>query len=979
MVILFAVVLILLPHSAQADLSDGLVAHYTFDDVSGSVVPDSSGHNYDGELQNGAAVEAGKSANGVRFDGTDDMVLIPYQLLQTQEPTFSYSFFVKVDADGDDNHFLLGQATSGSAGHFCQGVTYDNVSHNLDVLKSNFDNDWTIRKNTDLSDWTHVVVTNSEATGKSQLYINGVSVGGEDSTCLQTLAPYFTLGRALWPGFNIELKGMLDDVRVYDRALSPSEVTELTNQGLTSSLSITNPSNGATVHGTTTLQAEAGGSPSMSSVQFYANGNAVGSADTTPPFQYSWDTSSLEEGDYVVSAVGTDGNGDIVAATPITVTVDTTPSFKGVNSYNIGQTTATVVWVTDEPTSGRMEYGLTTGYGATSAQQTELTYYHTATLTGLTPGTTYHFRAQAEDANDNTANSTDTTFTTLENYEGSEWHVTTAGSASGDGSDNNPWDLQTALSQPSEVQPGDTIWVHGGTYSGNFLSQLAGTVTRPITVRNYNDERVIVDGGSSNDEVFYVTGQYSWYWGLEVINSNPDRTSPDSGNGLPGRNRGEGLFVTGPSNRFINNLSHDTAQGMGNWEGATGAEVYGNLFYYNGWQGPDGGAGHGLYMNNNLGMKNIENNFIFSNFGYGIHAYTQGGQLKNIMLRNNTSFYNGHLSDGSVYTTNILLGGYPQALYAMIFGNAAYSPQSGGGGLDLGYTGGCNYCTVSNNFLAAATALRNIGTSPEKVIEGNLMYGAAPSGFETNYPNNTYTSSPPVDTTVLFRPNAYETDKANITIFNWPGASSVAIDPSSMLAAGDTYEVIDIQNYFGDPVLSSTYSGGSISIPMTNTAVTAAVGNNLPTAPAHTPTEFGTFMLIKTTPVSSENQSNDNSGEAASQSQSSATQAGTTKVSKVGRGRQYTSFAAPVVPISSSEDNCSSSSSVRTRGQQSGVAGANTALGCEVPANLQQTASQNLNGSLGGQRSAWQFVVGGSMVILGVGTTVFMIVRFKLP
>ena len=33
----------------------------------------------------------------------------------------------------------------------------------------------------------------------------------------------------------------------------------------------------------------------------------------------------------------------------------------------------------------------------------------------------------------------------------------------------NPWDLDTALSQPSSVQPGDVIWLLGGTYHNRAM------------------------------------------------------------------------------------------------------------------------------------------------------------------------------------------------------------------------------------------------------------------------------------------------------------------------------------------------------------------------------------------------------------------------------------------------------------------------------------------------------------------------------
>ena len=40
---------------------------------------------------------------------------------------------------------------------------------------------------------------------------------------------------------------------------------------------------------------------------------------------------------------------------------------------------------------------------------------------------------------------------------GDAYHVKVGGTSSGDGSINNPWDLQTALSRTRTVQAGDTI------------------------------------------------------------------------------------------------------------------------------------------------------------------------------------------------------------------------------------------------------------------------------------------------------------------------------------------------------------------------------------------------------------------------------------------------------------------------------------------------------------------------------------------
>ena len=59
-------------------------------------------------------------------------------------------------------------------------------------------------------------------------------------------------------------------------------------------------------------------------------------------------------------------------------------------------------------------------------------------------------------------------------------------------------------------------------------------------------------------------------------------------------------------------------------------------------------------------------------------------------------------------------------------------------------------------------------------------------------------SNKPSANKVLVRPNAYETGRANITVFNWQDLNSVAVDVSSAgLSVGQAFQVVDTQNFFG--------------------------------------------------------------------------------------------------------------------------------------------------------------------------------------
>lgn len=91
---------------------------------------------------------------------------------------------------------------------------------------------------------------------------------------------------------------------------------------------------------------------------------------------------------------------------------NTPPTLSGITASSLTSNSAVITWNTDEPSTTRVEYGLTTAYGSLSALDATLAINHTRTLSGLNPSTTYHFRVISKDAADNTAASGDRTFTT---------------------------------------------------------------------------------------------------------------------------------------------------------------------------------------------------------------------------------------------------------------------------------------------------------------------------------------------------------------------------------------------------------------------------------------------------------------------------------------------------------------------------------------------------------------------------------------
>ncbi len=125
--------------------------------------------------------------------------------------------------------------------------------------------------------------------------------------------------------------------------------------------------------------------------------------------------------------------------------------------------------------------------------------------------------------------------------ESASYYVSPSGRPTGDGSLGNPWDLQTALNQPSSLRPGDTIWLRGGTYRGTFISRLTGSGSAPIILRQYPGERATLDGGnSSGDGILTIYGAYAWYWGFEIMSSDSVRVSSQVGSNPIDIGRGGG-------------------------------------------------------------------------------------------------------------------------------------------------------------------------------------------------------------------------------------------------------------------------------------------------------------------------------------------------------------------------------------------------------------------------------------------------------
>jgi hypothetical protein len=74
-------------------------------------------------------------------------------------------------------------------------------------------------------------------------------------------------------------------------------------------------------------------------------------------------------------------------------------------------TTATITWTTAVPANSQITYGATTSYGSSSALNSTLVTTHSATLTSLTAGATYHYRVLSADSTGALVTGLDNVFT----------------------------------------------------------------------------------------------------------------------------------------------------------------------------------------------------------------------------------------------------------------------------------------------------------------------------------------------------------------------------------------------------------------------------------------------------------------------------------------------------------------------------------------------------------------------------------------
>lgn len=168
------------------------------------------------------------------------------------------------------------------------------------------------------------------------------------------------------------------------------------------------------------------------------------------------------------------------------------------------------------------------------------------------------------------------------------------------GTDSNPGTLSQPLRTIQRAvdlaQPGYTIFIRGGTYAPSTNIQILknGTASQPITMRNYNNERVILDGenmpftpGAVDSTIprpergaIHIEGDFWRLIGLEIIHGPYGVFGLDSSDNYYERlvtrdnyESGFHLFLTSSNNQIINLDSFGNFDPRNNGESADGLAI----------------------------------------------------------------------------------------------------------------------------------------------------------------------------------------------------------------------------------------------------------------------------------------------------------------------------------------------------------------------------------------------------------------------
>ena len=213
-----------------ADITTGLVAYYPFNGNAN----DESGNGYNGTVTGAVSISSGKFDMAYSFDGSGDY--IDYGNINNFDRTdsFTISSWVKRGATGIPHTIVSKRNDSAGTGY----AFYIDSANKLDIIFGKTNVSDSIRLNSTLtftdSNWHHFVITydGSSSAAGVKLYADGellaTNTDWDTLTSSMSNSYNFRIGDVSDSGgCGCSMNGTIDEVRIYNRVLSASEISTL--------------------------------------------------------------------------------------------------------------------------------------------------------------------------------------------------------------------------------------------------------------------------------------------------------------------------------------------------------------------------------------------------------------------------------------------------------------------------------------------------------------------------------------------------------------------------------------------------------------------------------------------------------------------------------------------------------------------------------------------------------------------------------
>ncbi len=211
-------------HAQNLALNTELIAHWDFENITSSTVRDVSGHGLEGVLQGQPVAVTSVEGQGkaLQFDGVDDAIVIAdHESLNPQQITVA----VWLKQTGPNGTIL--QKGSSSSLHYRFYTSWKGL--NIQFKNKNHETITVTFGKIAPNQWQHAAVTWDNAVIRA--YIDGVEVATQPytGTGINNSTIPLKVGTNRWDTH--PFAGELDDLRLYARALTSTEIAELGQRG----------------------------------------------------------------------------------------------------------------------------------------------------------------------------------------------------------------------------------------------------------------------------------------------------------------------------------------------------------------------------------------------------------------------------------------------------------------------------------------------------------------------------------------------------------------------------------------------------------------------------------------------------------------------------------------------------------------------------------------------------------------------------